>query len=399
MISTQQRSGALNNQKDETPEVIAAREAAGSISAPSSSRDQSPLSGEQRGGGADSSGAVGNAQDAGQRVDGGQQQQIDLEKDRGQASQVTQNTAHHYPDQFQKDVETAYRNAQKIRAEAGDPRAKAQLDLINATVGATEDDIKEMERQSDEGIRRAVADGVITEEEAKKKRFALKNIYKTIKPEEMSLFLIDFGLRAMMAGETMGDLGALGAAGSGALGALQGRRKEAYERQVAEDERGIAAGERAVEDWRHATETVQKNRELAADEAGEGGVKWQSQYLENFYRDLGYSEAEIGRILAGGPDNTELINENIKRISASVEKIKAAENEFTASAGQRKMATIPDESGKLIQKPYADLTEEDIVRAAQWTAEQSIKRAGALRESERREQTLNRVRKESGIGS
>lgn len=394
MIPATQRSGALNNmfgqQDDETPEVIAA-EQAGSISAPSPKGGGSPLSQQHEGDGADSSGAVANAGDVGGGRQGGDAP--DMLKDKGTVDQyLTQKIMNDKEGRYVTIMEESLNALKKL--DPVDVRYAYDKSGMDG-----EGTLKETETLVNNAVDAGVTTGQMSEEEGEKRKFAFKNIFNVISREEMPLFLIDFGMRAMMAGETMGDLGALGAAGSGAMGALQGRRKEAYDRQVAEGQRRREDHKTSHDITMDRIEAEQKERELDIDEAGEGGVKWQSQYLENFYRDLGYSEAEIGRILAGGPDNTELINENIKRISASVEKIKAAENEFTASAGQRKMATIPDESGKLIQKPYADLTEEDIVRAAQWTAEQSIKRAGALRESERREQTLNRVRKESGIGS
>ena len=53
-----------------------------------------------------------------------------------------------------------------------------------------------------------------------------KNIFNVVPKEDFGMFLMDFGMRAMAAGETMGNAGALGAAGMGALGASQARQKE-----------------------------------------------------------------------------------------------------------------------------------------------------------------------------
>ena len=81
----------------------------------------------------------------------------------------------------------------------------------------------------------------------------LRNVYNTIPEDEMGLFLMEFGMRAMMAGETMGTMGALGAAGSGALSSLQGRQ--------------TAAADRKLEAEKYADEQALEERRVSAMEA------------------------------------------------------------------------------------------------------------------------------------
>jgi hypothetical protein len=187
---------------------------------------------------------------------------------------------------------------------------------------------EEIFRQAEVGIERAEQDNKITAKQAKQKRFELKNIYKTIKPEEMSLFLIDFGMRAMMAGETMGDLGALGAAGSGAMGALQERRRFAGEQD-------IAAGERAATDYAKAQELALEERRVGAAETTAqaaltraesvgAGYQGKDKFLLDFYRTQGRSDEWIAQQLSGAGSYEQVYD----RASEQVEKIyaKAIEN-------------------------------------------------------------------------
>jgi hypothetical protein len=80
----------------------------------------------------------------------------------------------------------------------------------------------------------------------------LRNVYKHIPEDEMGLFLMEFGMRAMMAGETMGTMGALGAAGSGAMSSLQGRQ--------------TAAADRKLEADKYADEKAYKDKEMSLAE-------------------------------------------------------------------------------------------------------------------------------------
>lgn len=77
-------------------------------------------------------------------------------------------------------------------------------------------------------------EGVITKVSHTKLKDRWKNIFNIIPREDMGLVLMDFGFRAMMAGETMGDVAAIGAAGAGALQGVQQRQKETYDRKTSQ---------------------------------------------------------------------------------------------------------------------------------------------------------------------
>lgn len=223
--------------------------------------------------------------------------QADFMKDRGSPETMVQEEAHKDPDKFSDTIDATYNAIRSRRAKAGDRAAQLELELLNERMGINGEAAKEeVFRQAEVGIQRAEEDGKITSKQAKQKRFALKNIYKTIKPEEMSLFLIDFGMRAMMAGETMGDLGALGAAGSGALGGLQERRRFAAEQE-------IAAGERAAQDYQTAQELALEERKVGALEkrasAAGAGYQGEKAFLLDLGRKIGRSDEEIFAMFEG----------------------------------------------------------------------------------------------------
>lgn len=93
-------------------------------------------------------------------------------------------------------------------------------------------------------------DGAITPETHTKLRDRWKNIFNVIPKEDFGMVLMDFGMRAMMAGETMGDMAAIGAAGSGALAGVAQRKEQDYKRGV--EQIGMA-GEEARADMGVAT--------------------------------------------------------------------------------------------------------------------------------------------------
>ena len=88
-----------------------------------------------------------------------------------------------------------------------------------------------------------------------------KNIFNIIPKEDMGLVLMDFGFRAMIAGETMSDAGALGAAGMGALQGVGSRRE-------AETQQEMAMMKMANEEGRANMETI-----TAAETAGKKGAE------------------------------------------------------------------------------------------------------------------------------
>lgn len=243
----------FGQQDDETPEVIAA-EQAGSISAPSPKGGGSPLSQQHEGDGADSSGAVANAGDVGGGRQGGDAP--DMLKDKGTVDQyLTQKIMNDKEGRYVTIMEESLNALKKL--DPVDVRYAYDKSGMDG-----EGTLKETETLVNNAVDAGVTTGQMSEEEGEKRKFAFKNIFNVISREEMPLFLIDFGMRAMMAGETMGDLGALGAAGSGAMGALQGRRKEAYDRQVAEGQRRREDHKTSHDITMDRIEAEQKEREL-----------------------------------------------------------------------------------------------------------------------------------------
>ena len=86
---------------------------------------------------------------------------------------------------------------------------------------------------------------VITKEYNTKLKDRWKNIFNVIPREDFGMVLMDFGMRAMMAGESMGSMGALGAAGSGALAGVAQRKEQGYQRGMEQEK---MAGEEARAD-------------------------------------------------------------------------------------------------------------------------------------------------------
>jgi hypothetical protein len=113
--------------------------------------------------------------------------------------------------------------------------------------------------------------GEITPVQHEKLRDKWKNIFNIVPKEDMGLVLMDFGFRAMMAGETMGSAGAIGAAGSGALAGIQSRRKEDYDRSVEQFNMADEGARGALAEGRQSNDTI--NTEKGVMEWKDG--KWQ----------------------------------------------------------------------------------------------------------------------------
>ena len=317
--------------------------------------------------------------------------EFDVKPDRGPAGNAPQRYMYDKPDETSKALGDSYEAMQKYRrqrqarADAGDKSAQLEMELFNAKSGingeaAREEVLNPENGQIAKSINRLEEDNIITEEQAKSKRWALKNIYRHVKPEEMGLFLMDFGLRAMMAGENMGDLGALGAAGSGAMGALQERRRYA-------DEQGIAAGERAAEDMRWSEEQALEGRKVASQEKkdqaladyykrdpslGKGGqLEWKVTQL----RQAGVSEETIQRIIAGA-DTYDEISQRLQQ-------------DFHEMVKQGNYGFVPEGGTETVY--YDDLSRKDQIAAEQqWIAER-IGIAERVAEDARREKERKRA--------
>jgi hypothetical protein len=99
-------------------------------------------------------------------------------------------------------------------------------------------------------------DGEITPVQHEKLRDKWKNIFNIIPKEDMGLVLMDFGFRAMMAGETMGSAGAIGAAGAGALAGVQSRQTADYDRSVEQFNMADEGARGALEEARQSPDTI-----------------------------------------------------------------------------------------------------------------------------------------------
>lgn len=129
-------------------------------------------------------------------------------------------------------VNAATISAEKHNGKNLSQNQKAQLKETAKALGI-DTSLKQFADEVYDELRQAHEAKKIPKKQYTKLKDRWKNIFNIIDEDEMPLFLIDFGMRAMMAGEGMGDLAAIGAAGSGALGALQGRRQMATEQDAA----------------------------------------------------------------------------------------------------------------------------------------------------------------------
>jgi hypothetical protein len=190
----------------------------------------------------------------------------------------------------------------------------------------------------------------------------------------------------MMAGESMGTLGALGAAGSGALGAL-GERRAANEAK-------------AVEDYKYGLERSDTEREFGLDErrvaadelraktaAQNAGRPLLAQWQSDFYRQIGYSDEQIGEIIAGGKTPTELVSESVTAFRKEKQRIATEEGPMGSQVPGRHKTTMPD--GTTV--PTAELTEDQIRELATKAADGIIEAGRSLREKGRSSEALNRA--------
>lgn len=315
--------------------------ALGEIPAPPSSpvpagRGQSPLSAAQQ---APQQGGGAGATEAGG---------FDAAKDRGNPTTLARDTVLKDPDSGVSAMEDSAKFVSNQRGKGR--QVQLQTELMNEQLGLTGKEAEAaketMQTQAMQAIDLAESDGKLTKKQAKKKRFQLKNVFNTIKPEEMSLFLIDFGMRAMMAGETMGDLGALGAAGSGALGGIQERRRFAEQQEIeaSERERMAALEERGVaaDEMRAGAAQTTAQAALTRAEAADRGYTGEKVWLENFFKEAGKSDEEIAdyfmRAEGGTARRQSLTDALMKRIEKS---------------------SLID-SDPILGKKYVDFTEKDM---------------------------------------
>jgi hypothetical protein len=269
---------------------------------------------------------------------------FDPTPDRGPAGQKPRKMAEDDPTGLYTITEQASSVARSTRMNADDNQE--QLAQMNKATGVTRKTIKELEDEIRVGLKRAVEDKKITEDKAKELRTGWRRIFNQIHEDEMGLFLMDFGLRAMMAGESMGTVGALGAAGSGALQALQGRRRQAVEDEMSREQmvQKGALDKYTAESGRISAEAQAKRAELAGQ-----GYRGEKAWLLELGKATGRSDEEMMKMFEGGASETERRQYWMEWIADVVAKAKTDAN-LVADMNPK------DSSGKY----YKEYTEDDM---------------------------------------
>lgn len=318
------------------------------------------------GGNANANGRTPDQSNANESQGGG----VDLVKDRGTPDQVIQNMD---PDLLVKTVEQSAKAASSESGETGKhsdtPEKKKQANELLKSQGADPSkSIKQMEKEFMASAKKRRDEGEITAEHYTGLKDRWKNIFQIIPKEDFGLFLMDFGMRAMMASETMGSMGAIGAAGSGALEASRGRGQAKTDVAIADQE---AARKGALETYKaesgrmqaEASQTTAEASRTRADAIG-GGYKGEKAWLLDLGQSMGKTEDEIW----------DMFN-----------KVKAPEvrrqefMDFILKAQQDATFTQTD---PILGKKYRDFTADDMqdwVEAMVRTEGESAEKANALK--------------------
>lgn len=259
-----------------------------------------------------------------------------------------------------------------------------QLQQIMKDMGAIPT-VEQMEKDIYKELSRAAEDKKITKKQHTGLKNRWKNIFNVISEDEMGLFLIDFGLRTMMAAGSMGDMAAIGAGGLGALDALEGRRQqevdnEAARRTEARDSALAMHGaamdrEGAITNRMNATANMQ--RANATDAGYRGKDAWLNNYMTNI---LGYSQEETGRVIAGGESYSEVVSRNVRDLQKRVADLAKSEGGM-APDSMRVMVEVPDAEGNMTSKPLAKLTPDEVVRLAKHAAAMEIEAGSTINET------------------
>lgn len=308
-----------------------------------------------------------------------QHEPFDPMQKRGSVGNKVRDTVYEDPNKALAAGEQASSTARQTVDNADDNAG--QIKGLNKQLNITDKTQEQFIKEVEVGLRRAVEDKQITPEQAKKYKKGWRRIFNHISEDEMGLFLMDFGLRAMMAGETMGDMGALGAAGSGALGALQGRRQLARENEL---ELQQTAHEIGTDKYQNITErmkaeaskTTAAAKSKQADTPYTGRDTWREQY----FKEAGYSKEERARIAAGGQEVSNMVMDQIQRWQDRRAEQQKIEGSFGAQGGlPRKMQTVPSPDGTTKQVPIADLSQADIRALALESVKNVLQDAEGLR--------------------
>lgn len=214
-----------------------------------------------------------------------QRPDLDLMKDRDKPDKHFVNMAQKNPQVLDDALTEASTALEKEKASGARASNEDREKLATAleSNGANEKSFNQMKADIIKGLDRAIEDGEIPKNEGKKYKLHWRNVFQKIEKDEMGLFLMDFGLRTMIAGETMGSAGAIGAGGAGALQGLQGRRQ--LERtQTLEVEQ--QAHDMTVEQY--DSETKRKR----ADYAGQG-YRGEKAWLYDLGKRIGKTDEQI----------------------------------------------------------------------------------------------------------
>lgn len=183
-------------------------------------------------------------------------------------------------------------------------------------------------------LKRDVEDKKLSKKEAAKHRTGWRKIFNKISEDEMGLFLMDFGMRAMVAGETMGSAGAIGAAGSGAMGALQSKRRQGVEDDMAMQTTAhdMAVGQYGAESSRISADASMRSakaNETRANTAGQGYRGEKAWLYELMVTKRGMSEEEFFALISGDTSLSERrakLFDYIRDMKAEADFILADEN-------------------------------------------------------------------------
>jgi len=213
---------------------------------------------------------------AGGQTAGGQMP--DYTKDRGTPdSKIPENVE----EEIEKSIKHTANGTAGGALPQGDPDL-AQLGVVDKKMKLNEalaaqgaDPRKALEQLRDQRLARAeqlYKEGVIDKKYHTKLKDRWKNIFNVIPKEDMGMVLMDFGLRAMMAGETMGDMGALGAAGMGALQGVQQRKDQDYERKMKQQTMAEEGARRDLESITKAETAGKRGADTISTD--QGIMKW-----------------------------------------------------------------------------------------------------------------------------
>lgn len=275
---------------EETPMVAGRTGALPTTSAPPTSGGTADVSGAPLSGNQATESQVGGTESSG----GG----FDPTNDRGPVGSSIRDKTTQNPDMVTQAASDSLETVKNVRAN-DNGQSDIQMQRINEQLGPknTAKAKDQAIEQYNDGVDLAVKDGKLTKRQALKQKVKFKNAFNKIKDEEMGLFLMDFGMRMMVAGEEMGSMGAIGAAGMGAMGALQGRREteaaqtleaDRYEREFGLDERRVGALEK------------QADASATRAETAAGGYRGEKAYLMELGRSQGFSEGEMLQMFSGG---------------------------------------------------------------------------------------------------